>query len=71
MSYKPSDEILTKYADVLVNFALGGGKGLKKGDFVYLSVSLSALPMYKAVRKAIFDRGGHVLGALNYYINCF
>ncbi|OGL38108.1 hypothetical protein A3B63_02820 [Candidatus Saccharibacteria bacterium RIFCSPLOWO2_01_FULL_49_22] len=65
MSYKPSDEILTKYADVLVNFALGGGKGLKKGDFVYLSVSLSALPMYKAVRKAIFDRGGHVLGALN------
>jgi hypothetical protein len=34
MSYTPSKQILDKYADVMVNFALGGGKGIKKGDVV-------------------------------------
>ena len=32
--YKPriDEEILEKYANVLVNFALGSGEGIKKGD---------------------------------------
>ena len=42
MSYEPSVEVLEKYAKVLVDFALGGGKGIKKGDFVYLQSPLSA-----------------------------
>lgn len=62
MSYTPSDAILQKYADVLVNFALGGGKGIKKGEVVRISASESAKPLYIAVCNAVVDAGGHVLG---------
>jgi len=61
MSYTPSDTILKKYADVLVNFALGGGKGIKKGDVVRVSASESSKPLFIAVCNAIVDAGGHVL----------
>lgn len=61
MSYTPSHEILTKYADVLVNFALASGKGIKKGDVVRLSASESAKPLYAAVHNAIVKSGGHVI----------
>src|SRR3990167_4219884 len=61
MSYTPSDTILKKYADVLVNFALGGGKGIKKGEVVRVSASESCKPLYMAVCNAIVDAGGHVL----------
>jgi len=64
MSYQPSDETLEKYAKVLVNFALGSGAGIKPGELVYLQASLSALPFYRALRKIIFDSGGHIIGAL-------
>ena len=59
--YLPSDTILKKYADVLVNFALGGGKGIKKGDVVRVSCSESAKPLYIAVCNSIVDAGGHVI----------
>ncbi|HEV3244954.1 MAG TPA: aminopeptidase [Candidatus Paceibacterota bacterium] len=62
MAYMPSDIILKKYADVLVNFALGGGKGIKKGEVVRVSASESAKPLYNAVCNAVIDAGGHVLG---------
>ncbi len=61
MSYTPSNEILKKYADVLVNFALGGGKGIKKGDVVRVSSAESAKPLYNAVCNAIVAAGGHVI----------
>lgn len=61
MSYTPSEEILKKYADVLVNFALGGGKGIKKGEVVRVSASESAKPLYIAVCNAVVDAGGHVM----------
>lgn len=64
MSYRPTDKILEKYADVLVNFAIGDGVGIKKGDIVYLQAPLSALPLYRALRKSIFDSGGHIISAL-------
>ena len=64
MSYKPSDEVLEKYAKVLVNFALGGGKGIKKNEVVYLQSPLSALPFYRALRKVILDSGGLIVGSL-------
>ena len=63
-SYTPNPEILEKYAKVLVNFALGGGTGIKKGQVVLLSCPLSALPFYRALRKAIFDSGGITIGSL-------
>lgn len=59
--YTPSPEILKKYADVLVNFALGGGKGIKKGDVVQVTGSESCKPLFIAVRNAVLDAGGHVI----------
>ncbi|MSU73788.1 aminopeptidase [Candidatus Kaiserbacteria bacterium] len=59
--FVPSEKILKQYADVLVNFALGMGKGIKKGDVVRLSANESAKPLFMAVCNAIVDAGGHVL----------
>lgn len=61
MAYTPPRPLLDKYADVLVNFALGQGKGIKKGDVVRVSANESAKPLYIAVCNAIVDAGGHVI----------
>jgi aminopeptidase len=61
MAYTPSQKILDNYARVLVDFALGGGKGIKKGDVVHLNASESAKPLFIAVRNAILRSGGHVI----------
>lgn len=54
---------LEKYADLLVNFALGGGKGIKKGDVVYLVCYESAKPLMIELRKAILKSGGHIISS--------
>ena len=59
--YTPSEKILKKYADVLVNFALGSGQGIKKGDVVRLSVNESAKPLFYEIYKAVIKAGGHVM----------
>ncbi|MGA3150214.1 MAG: aminopeptidase [Candidatus Saccharimonadales bacterium] len=64
MSYTPPEEILDKYAKVLVNFALGGGSGIKPGEVVFLQSPLSALPFYRALRKNIIDSGGILINGL-------
>ena len=61
MAYTPDGKILKKYAKVLINFALGGGKGIQKGDVVRVSSAESAKPLYNAVCNAIVDAGGHVI----------
>jgi aminopeptidase len=61
MSYTPSQQLLEKYADLMVNFALNKGQGIKKGDVVRVSSSESAKPLYIAICNAIVDAGGHVL----------
>jgi aminopeptidase len=48
----------------MVNFALGGGTGIKTGDVVYLQAPLSALPLYRAISRAVIDSGGTVIGGL-------
>ena len=65
MSYQPSDKILEKYAKVLVNFALNSGQGIKPGEVIRLNVGLSALPMYRALVRAIIDSDAHVIGGLS------
>ncbi len=62
MEYRPSDKILERYADVLVNFALGGGKGIQKGDVVRVTTHESAKPLYAALQRAILKSGGHMIG---------
>lgn len=62
-SYIPPQKIVERYADVLVNFGLGHGKGIKKGDVVRLYCPDCALPLYSEVYKAIVKAGGHVISA--------
>ncbi|MBI2592125.1 aminopeptidase [Candidatus Saccharibacteria bacterium] len=64
MSYQPSPEILEKYAQILINFALSSGAGIKPGQLVYLQAPLSALPFYRALKKVIFERGGLMISSL-------
>lgn len=63
MAYTPSEKILERYADVLVNFALGGGKGVKKGEVVRISARESAKPLYGAVYRAVIKAGAHVISS--------
>ncbi len=59
--YHPPQEILEKYANVLVNFALGGGKGIKRGQTVAVYGSECSKPLYAEVLRTIWKAGGHVL----------
>ncbi|MEK6895056.1 MAG: aminopeptidase [Nanoarchaeota archaeon] len=57
--YQPSQEILDKYADVLVNFALDDGKGIKKGATVLVNVPECAKPILISLRRTILKAGGN------------
>lgn len=59
--YQPNSIIFNRYAQVLVRFALGGGKGIKQGDVVRVSGSESGRRLFLAVCNAVIDAGGHVL----------
>lgn len=59
MSYQPSEELLGKYADVMINFALNGGEGVKNGEVVQLRVSEVAKPLLIALRRAVLKAGAH------------
>lgn len=59
MSYTPSPEILQNYAEVLINFALGGGAGIKPGEVVLVQVPECAKPLYVPLRNTILKAGGH------------
>ncbi len=59
MSYQPSEELLEKYADVMINFALNGGEGVKKGEVVQLRVSEVAKPLLVALRRTVLKAGAH------------
>lgn len=59
MLYKPADKILENYAKIMVNFALGKGKGIKKKDVVYLQYDTEAQPLAQAVFKQVLLAGGY------------
>jgi aminopeptidase len=61
--YQPEQDILEKYADVLVNFALNGGSGIETGDVVRVTCPEVAKPLYAELRKAVLDAGGHLIGS--------
>ena len=63
MAYTPPAEILERYASVLVEFALGGGRGVQPGEVVRIVAPESAKPLYAELRKAVWRAGGHVIGA--------
>lgn len=55
--FVPTKRTLEKYADVLINFALNSGKGIKKGDVIFLQVPESAKPLLKELRIAVLKAG--------------
>lgn len=59
--YIPPKKILEKYANILVNFALNNGKGIKKGDTVHLIVPECAKPLLVELRKMILKAGGNII----------
>jgi aminopeptidase len=61
MAYQPKKEILDRYADVLINFALGGGTGIKKGETVLLIVPECAKPMLTALQESVLRAGGNYI----------
>src|SRR5271156_4075719 len=62
MTYIPSQEILERYASVLIDFALGGGEGIKPGDVVRITSPECAKPLYLELLKAVWRAGGHTIG---------
>jgi aminopeptidase len=62
MSFHPSEQHVERYADLLVNFALGDGIGISPGDVVHLIATESAKPLYAAVSRAVWRAGGQVIG---------
>lgn len=63
MSYTPPQDVLERYASVLVDFALGGGSGINRGDVVRITAPEGAKPLYAELAKAVWRGGGHVIGA--------
>lgn len=59
--YTPPPKVLQKYADVLINFALNSGKGMKKNEVVYIVTQVPGLPLAKEVYKSVLAKGGHAL----------
>lgn len=63
MTYVPPQELLERYARVLVDFALGGGEGMRSGEVVRIAAPESAKPLYAELAKAVWRGGGHVISA--------
>ncbi len=57
--FLPSSSTLSRYADILVNFALGGGTGIKKNDIVLLCVPECARPILPHLHDTVLQSGGH------------
>jgi aminopeptidase len=61
MGYEVPSQYIEAYADLLVNFALGGGKGIARGDVVRITASESAKPLYAELCRAVWRAGGQTL----------
>ena len=58
-SYTPPQPIINNYADVLVNYALNSGQGVKKNEVVQCSVPDIAKPLALAVQNSLLKAGAH------------
>lgn len=62
MAYHPSQQILRRYAEVLIDFALGGGRGISSGEVVRIVAPEAAKPLFVELRRAVLRAGGHPIG---------
>lgn len=58
-SYLPPADILRKYAQVLINFALNSGEGVKAGEVVELVVPDVAKPLALELHNTVLEAGAH------------
>src|SRR4051812_30525341 len=58
---KLDETILKKYAQVMVLYALNNGKGINKGDTVFLVGQECSRDLYLAIAKEIYTAGGNVI----------
>lgn len=61
MIYKLNDDLLKKYAQVMVHYALNNGKGINKGDTVYLVAQECAKDLFIAIAKEVYAAGGNLI----------
>ena len=61
MAYEVPSEYLKRYGDLLVNYALGGGDGIRPGDVVCVRGPESSKPLYAAICRAVWQAGGNVV----------
>ena len=59
MTYHPPQEVLDKYAEILINFALNSGNGIKPNDVVLLQVPECAKPMLASLRRTVLKAKGY------------
>lgn len=59
--YQPTRQILQKYADVLVNYALNSGKGVRPGEVVQCVVPDVAKPLALALQNTLLQAGAQPL----------
>lgn len=57
--FSPSPNLLKKYSDVLIKYALGSGKGIKNGETVFLHVPESAKPILNHLVLSVLEAGGN------------
>src|SRR5690242_11357494 len=61
LMFKPDEIILTRYAQVMVRYALNSGKGINKGDTVFLVGQENTKPLFLAIAKEIYAAGGNLI----------
>ncbi|MCX6816808.1 MAG: aminopeptidase [Candidatus Beckwithbacteria bacterium] len=58
-NYQPSVNILRRYAQVLVNYALNSGQGVKAGEVVLCAIPDVAKPLARELQNTILKAGAH------------
>ncbi len=57
----PSPALLERYADLLVNYALGGGAGVQRGETAWVVGTEDTKPLFFAACRAVWRAGGNVI----------
>jgi len=58
---KLDESILTKYAQVMVHYALNNGQGINKGDTVFLVGQECTKDLFTAMAKEVYAAGGNLI----------
>ncbi|MBL7699996.1 MAG: aminopeptidase [Chitinophagaceae bacterium] len=58
---KLEEGLLKKYGQVMVNYALNNGEGIKKGDTVFLVAQECTKDLFIAIAREVYDAGGNLI----------